>query len=124
MVRSVTEDDRWLFLKAAIRASRTSSGLTWMTKASRFGCGPRTQLGFRWSATSTNGRRRPILSSRSAAGLWETRVDGLHKGDTYKFRVTSRSGDSGSVNKADPTRELPRFRGDSIKGVGHRLPVE
>ena len=101
MVRSVTDDDRWLFgegrhqgLHDILGSHLDDEGATfrvwaphaaWVSVVGDFN---------EWSAEAN-----PLEAI--GTGLWETRVAGLQKGDTYKFRVTSRSG-YGAVNKADP----------------------
>ncbi len=109
MIRSVTDDDRWLFgegrhqsLHDILGSHMDDDGATfrvwaphaaWVSVVGDFN---------EWSAEANP--LEPI-----GTGFWETRVDGLHKGETYKFRVTSRNG-YGAVNKADPfalTAETP-----------------
>lgn len=109
MVRSVTDDDRWLFgegrhqtLHEILGSHLDEAGATfrvwapnaaWVSVVGDFN---------QWSADAN-----PLESIGS--GLWESRVVGLNRGDTYKFHITSRTG-YGAVNKADPfalTAETP-----------------
>ncbi len=109
MVRSVTDDDRWLFgegrhqtLHEILGSHLDEAGATfrvwapnaaWVSVVGDFN---------EWSADAN-----PLESIGS--GLWESRVVGLNRGDTYKFHITSRTG-YGAVNKADPfalTAETP-----------------
>lgn len=109
MVRAVTDDDRWLFgegrhqsLHDILGSHLDAGGATFRVWAPQAAWVSVVGDFNDWSAEAN-----PLESI--GTGLWETRIDDLHKGDTYKFRVTSRNG-YGAVNKADPyalTAETP-----------------
>ena len=101
MVRAVTDDDRWLFsegrhqlLHEILGSHLDEFGATFRVWAPNAASVSVVGDFNEWTADA-----HPLESV--GHGLWESRVDGLRKGDTYKYRITGRSG-YGAVNKADP----------------------
>ena len=101
MVRTVTDDDRWLFsegrhdrLYEILGCHLDDDGATfrvWAPAAAWVSVVGDWNI---WNESS-----HPMHSI--GAGLWEARIDGIGRGDRYKYRVVSRH-DRYRADKADP----------------------
>ena len=101
MVRAVTDDDRWLFSEGRHERLYEILGCHLDENVATFRVWAPAAA---WVAVvgDWNGwdeRSNPMEATE--AGLWETKVDGLGAGHTYKYEVASRH-DRYRVAKADP----------------------